>query len=381
MKKSILSIAFLFACITLFGQAKLVKSATKNLTKGNLPKAVEEIEGAILNDETKMIPNTWLVRARVYTAVAGNPLIKSRYENPEDIALASYAKAYELDPTPKTEMIINLEIPKLNDAFSNLGIEKFQEKDYAKATDAFEKSFEISQRLGVLDTGTLFNIALSAAYAGDVEKSKIKYELLVEYGYSQPSIYAGLADVYQKLGKNEEASAVMDKGVAKHPEDYNVYVAAATTNLLLGKNEKAEKILQDAIAKWPESKLLYYATGVAYDNIKNVKAAEAAYLKALELDPLYLDVLFNLGVVYFNEGGALKLAADNLPLSESVKYESEMAKANVYFEKAIPYFEKLIATDPSNLGALKSLKETYAHLRKMDKVKELNEKIEALENQ
>ncbi|MDE5703771.1 MAG: hypothetical protein K2H70_02990, partial [Bacteroidales bacterium] len=103
MKKIVAAVAVLALSLGMagnaFAQKKAVKAAVKNVSGGKLDLAVENIEGAILNPETMSLSNTWMVRGDVYRAVAANPFYARNYENPADLALASYQKAIELDPS------------------------------------------------------------------------------------------------------------------------------------------------------------------------------------------------------------------------------------------------------------------------------------------
>ncbi|MEG1762535.1 MAG: tetratricopeptide repeat protein [Bacteroidales bacterium] len=380
MKKNLIIIVCSLAVSfgSAFAQTKLVKSATRDLANQKLDKAVVSIEAATVNPETALKADTWIVRARVYTAVAAHPMFKSKFENPEEKALESFNKALSLDSTPKMQTLIGLELPRLGEVYYNIGVEGFSAGNFALATTGFEKAFELYQRSGEIDSGAIFNIALCAAKAGQFEKAAKNYKILVDGNYSQSNIYAGLADVYGKMKKPQEASAIMDIASARYPMDSTIYIAAATTNLLLGVNDKAEKILKTAVEKWPTSDLLFFAMGVAYENNNRPEDAEKSYLKALELNSTYFDAIFNLGAFYVNSGIKIKAAAENLPLSESEKYESEMKRANEILQKAVPYLEKVIENQPNNVSAMTTLKDIYVHLRQMDKAQELNAKIDTL---
>lgn len=380
MKKNliILICALGVSCGSMFAQSKLVKSATRDLASQKLDKAVVSIEEAAVNPETAPLADTWIVRGRIYTAVANHPLFKNKFENPELKALESFDKAISIDSSQKNLTLISLEYPKLGEVYYNIGVEAFSAGDFALATEGFENAFDLYKRTGLIDSGAVFNIALCAAKAGLFEKAEKNYQFLVEANYPQSNIYAGLADVYSKMQKPEAASAVMDIALERYPSDSTIYIAAATTNLLLGINDKAEKILKEAVEKWPTSDLLFFAMGVAYENNGRSLDAENAYLKALEINPTYFDAIFNLGAFYVNSGIKIKTEAENLPLSEGEKYDAETKRANETLEKAVPYLLKVIENQPENVAAMTTLKDIYVHLRKMDKAQELNAKIDAL---
>ncbi|MEG1717716.1 MAG: tetratricopeptide repeat protein, partial [Bacteroidales bacterium] len=285
-----------------FSQSKLVKTATKNLSSQSLDKAVEAINEAIKDPESMYSANTWIVRGRVYMGVAANAFFARNYVNAEDSAYASFLKALELDLSDKNQILVSLEWPKLALAYYNKGADKFQEKKYNEATSAFEKSAVLSEKNGALDTSAIFNIALSAANDDQLEKAAEKYQFLVDCKYPMMGIYTGLGDVYFRLDKKKEAEQIAALLVERFGEDSIAYTSAAAINLRLGNNEKAEKILSEALAKWATTPSLYLYIGIAYENGNQENKAEAAYKKALELNPEYKEAVYNLGAFYVNKG-------------------------------------------------------------------------------
>ncbi|MDZ7774164.1 MAG: tetratricopeptide repeat protein [Bacteroidales bacterium] len=78
------------------------------------------------------------------------------------------------------------------------------------------------------------------------------------------------------------------------------------------------------------------------DSIKKMMMEEAvnAYQKALELKPDYFKPAFNLGAIYVNRAAELQSMANNLPLSETEKYEKMKKRADSMLQKAMPMLEE-----------------------------------------
>lgn len=103
--------------------------------------------------------------------------------------------------------------------------------------------------------------------------------------------------------------------------------------------------------------------------------AESSYKKAIELDPQYFDPIYNLGALYVNSAAILIEEANKLPLSEEKKYDELILKANGFLDKSLPNLERAIELQPDDLNTMVSLKEIYTRLDKMDKLKEINQRI------
>lgn len=382
MKKIVTAVAVIALSFgmtgNVFAQKKAVNAALKSINSGKLETGIENIEAAIQNPETMSLSNTWIVRGDLYTAVAMNPFFAGRYADAADLALASYQKALELDPSEKTHTLLALKLPNLAGAFYDLGTTAFSAGEFGAATVDFEKSLAVTQMMGEADSASMFNIALCAANDNQLEKAAEYYGVLVAGAYPMMGIYNGLADVYARMDRKAEVAPLMDLLVERFADDSTAYVTAVGILLGLGDNEHSEIILNKAIEKWPSDPFLYLAMGVAYENSKQGDKAEEAYKKALELNPDYAEAIYNLGAFYVNQGIDIQNQARNLPLDATAEYDALSAKANALFEQSIPYLEKIVDAQPNNVDALNTLRGIYIQLNQMDKASDIKARVDAL---
>ena len=70
--------------------------------------------------------------------------------------------------------------------------------------------------------------------------------------------------------------------------------------------------------------------------------------------------------------------AKNLPLDAEAEFKTLKAQADKYLEAAIPYLEKAAELQPNDISTLNSLKQIYIRQQKTDKIKAVNEKINAV---
>ena len=69
----------------------------------------------------------------------------------------------------------------------------------------------------------------------------------------------------------------------------------------------------------------------------------------------------------------------NLPLDAEAEFKTLKVEADKYLEAAIPYLEKACELQPTDVLTLNSLKQIYIRQQKTDKIKAINDKINALQ--
>ncbi|MDR2906913.1 MAG: tetratricopeptide repeat protein [Bacteroidales bacterium] len=380
MKKITLLWAIMCMSAMVFAQTKNLKSADRSLKNGKLDKAVESIKLAMAEPENQAEPNAWFSQAKIYTAVTATdkPEYKDLEKNSANLAMESFQKAFELDPSGKIKILGSLEVGKLVNATYDLGATLYAEQKFLDAATAFKLTVAANTLIDVIDTNAIFNTALCADAGQDKKTAKEYYTKLVELKANQPNAYISLAGMVRDEGDKAEAQRLADMAVEMFPGNYNVAINASGIHLTTENSARAQQILNHLTETQDTNQLVFFALGVAYDQMKNPVEAEKAYLRAIELKPDYFDAIFNLGAFYVNQGIEIKKEADGLPLSETAKYEAMVAQSNEMFKKAIPMLEKALNDKPNDIPVMSTLKDLYVHLQMMDKAKEISDQIEEL---
>ncbi len=390
MKKSILLIALLISFSGVYAQKSKVNNAESLLKTQKLDEALDAINEAIdPNNEKseKSIPwiKTWEVRGDIYCEIfkSDNESFKSLAENPLDIALESYKKAIELDGkggSNTTKIKLTLMLADL----SNQAIEAYNAENYGTALGAFEDILEIEalplmqEAEAIVDTVIIFNAGLAAYNLGDYDTAIKYYNEAAQYDYNGSQMYESIADCY--TGKQDTLSAInkLKEGYSKYPEGSNILVSLINLYLMSDQADEAMKYLDLAIEQEPSNATYYFVKGTLYDNIGELDNAISLYEKAVEIDSELHGAYYNMGVIYYNKGVAQVAAANDVPTDEPERYEEEKDKADVEFQKAIPYLEKAAELDPSDLYTLESLRSLYLRLGITEKYDEVNKKLEQL---
>jgi len=190
----------------------------------------------------------------------------------------------------------------------------------------------------------------------------------------EPDLYETLASLLLNA-KKTEALAVIEKGLAKFPNNAKLKEAQTTAYLQSGNTDKFVSGLKEQLAKNPNDATNWYNLGVMQaKNPATVNDALEAFKKAVELKPDFSDAYQNL--VYTTIGDDAKIVGEINALRKDKPDEaSKMIDARrERFAKALPYAEGWYKANPKSLDAVSALKEIYVVTKNMDKVKEMKAK-------
>ncbi|MET7036841.1 hypothetical protein [Elizabethkingia miricola] len=176
--------------------------------------------------------------------------------------------------------------------------------------------------------------------------------------------------------KNTEAVALIEKGLAKFPNNAKMNDLKLSAYSRTGDSSKLEQTIKEAVAKNPGDKLNWSNLGVIQsNNPATVADAEASFKKALEIDPNYVPALQGLVFNLYLNGKADAKIVDAYNVARKAGKIDEankiIAERKVRFSKALPYLEKLNTLTPNEADVVDTLKTVYNSLGKQDKAKEL----------
>jgi tetratricopeptide (TPR) repeat protein len=114
----------------------------------------------------------------------------------------------------------------------------------------------------------------------------------------------------------------------------------------------------------PDNPDLHYNIGVINMEQENYEDARAAYRKALDINPGYVNAALNLSTTYVNEGNALIDEMNSLGNSKAdiAKYEELKQKKDSLFKQGVAILENALKANPDNQGILTQLKNIYGAL-------------------
>ena len=388
MKKTVFMLALVFLAGMSFAQMKKDRTSAYNYwQKGELAKAKEYIDKAMEYPEAATDAKVWVYKANIYLELNVKPEFQVLAKDALLISYEAFLKAKELDTKNEFQILILPRMQVLEGQFFYEGRKFFEAEKTDEAISCFEKAVKIGKDYNIIDTISIYATALCYEKKGDKAKAISTYNQLVELKMNEPRIYYSLSMLYKDEGDIEQATKVLEKGLAQYPDDKDLIIAQANIYISTKKHDKALQSLFIARDKEPGNVSIHYAIGVTYDLLKNdstlsqadrdkyFEEAVKAYSETIKMDSNFFDALFNLGAVFYNRGGDIINIANKLPLSETKKYDELMADGNINLKKALPYLESASRLQPNDKNTLVSLKEIYTRLNMMEKLNAINERL------
>lgn len=411
---------FIAFCASASAQRMNIQNALNALRNNEYDKAIEYIEMAGQNPSTSDDPKTWVTMGDIYLKIQADPneTDKEAYKK----AAEAYLKAAELRSSyERAKVTQNLMSFAYN--YYNEAVKLYNDKQLNEAYEAARKTVEIHQ----LEEGKRFSnpgfdtvasqarvlMAYSAYNNGDFEQAiPILKELVNDPINQSANFYILLASSYAKQNQENQFLATIEEGLKKYPDNMNL--RNEELNYYIRSNRLTELIdkLKLAMEANPSNAEYPYNLGKVYLEMafpnSGTDGAEAAekpaqfdeyisqaktyYQQALALDPENPGYLYEAGVLYYNQASEIDGEMAKLGISEADnrKYNELAKERNALFEKAEPYFTKVVAIIEPKLAeatnddkfvmesALQALRQMYVRLDKMDKANEMKTKLDQI---
>jgi tetratricopeptide (TPR) repeat protein len=371
-----------------YAQPSNVVSAWNYLKSGELDKAKNMIDPAILHEKTKTWSKTWYYRGLIYYSMYGNKDYGKLDPNPLQVAYESFKKSIEIEPKGDYADDIKLQMKKLTIQFFNAGLGEFSKKNYDNALNYFADVLSIDPT----DTVAILNSAITATRAGKLDKAIEFYNTLIKMKYNDSKVFGTLANIYIQQKDTAKYFEVIEQGRKQYPDSLDLLKLEINYFLITKKSDQAIDRINIALQKSPKDNILWFALGNIYDKLAsenyeagktteqeaNFAKAESAYKKAIEIKPDYFDAYFDLGAMYFNLAAAMIKKANDIDASNIKAYNDAKEKFDGKLKQAQPYLEKALELQPKDEGTLSSLKQLYAHLGLMDKSNEMKKRMDEL---
>lgn len=263
----------------------------------------------------------------------------------------------------------------------NRGVSLFQRGN--KATDEDSSKMYFDMAIDAYDKAIMLepdsaetyrNLAFVYLTTGKTEESVEPLKKLVEIEQAEEG-YQYLGEVYYTLGTNimndfkfnantqdsvkamdyyDKAIVTLEEGLKKYPENSEMQVARTSAYIGAGRIAEAIAASKLLVEKEPDNKIYHYNYGVLLLNSEKYPEAEAQLLEALKIDPEYENAIYNLGVTYVKWGTAMNKEAElQGVISEDYKKK---------YEAALPYLEKVVEKDQTNVAIWELLGKVYSVL-------------------
>jgi len=346
--------------------------------KEAIQEAKENIDAAVKHEKTMNDAKTWLYRGAIYYNLATLPVVIDKNNKLDreaaNTAYESLMKAKELDVKKNLTDDINVYLQDLYNLYFTEGANNFNDKDYGLAKKNLERAFNIMQDRGVFDTIAAFYTGLVGFMDNDPETTVEYMKKCDEVNFNDPRVYIYWSRALKAEKDTVAALNIVEKGREKYPEELSILLEEAQIYLEKGEKDKLKSSLLKAIAKDSTNANLYFLLGKTYDDEGDKVNAEKYYEEAIKVNPEFFEAYYNIGAIYNNKASEIMKEANDLPLSETDKYNKLIKEANENLSKAVPWLEKALELNPDDTFTRHALKEAYTRLKQYDKAKALDDK-------
>jgi tetratricopeptide (TPR) repeat protein len=338
-------------------------STLRNSLRLNNPESTRQEEHRGVQYKVLTYPGVDIYATPGDTVIFWN-VTRELYKDPIGESLAAYRKAIELDPKMenrvKSNMTLALDQYRQNADFA------YRQNDLLRAADYFAKIYNNSlPPVFAPDTLAAFNAATLYVNQEDYDNA-IKYYLeCKKLGYEEDGeLYFNLYYCYNAQDDKDKAAAILEEGVQKYPENSKLLESLIIVYTASGKDPgDIIKLTEAAIANDPNNATNYNTMGLIYKNLGDNEKAEAALLKAAEMDPNNASAALNLADLYLNLAEKARVEWNEIPYNEKARQDAKLAERNDYYRKALPLLEKVQTLVPDLPPVVERLRYIYFNFR------------------
>lgn len=262
------------------------------------------------------------------------------------------------------------------------GANLFDKKDYKGAFDAFNIYLEtpdlkiMNNELQKDSTYSMIQYYTAAAASNiDNHAASIKiFKDLATKDYQTKNVYQLLANEYLTQKDTVNYLNTLKEGFEKFRDEPWFLQNIINHYIYSDQIDEAAKYLDDAIKQAPDVAQYYSVKGNIEDRLGHSDAAQAAFQKALELDPTSASAYGGIGRLIFNQG--VQVLNDATTIKDNKLYQKEKEKADEIFKKSMPYLQKAVELNPKDYDYKFALKQLYYRLNMQKEYDEISKELE-----
>ncbi|MEZ7496752.1 tetratricopeptide repeat protein [Leeuwenhoekiella aequorea] len=421
MKTKSLVIAALSVTALTFAQKKEIKSAEKTVESGSFVQAqteINDLEGMMSQMDEKEKEYYYFIKGRAFLGGEDN-------KKSEDLlkAMEAFSKVNEFNGGSKYGQEATQYKQQAMNAVISSAVDDQNAEKYSDAATKLYKLYTLTPK----DTSYLYFAASNAVNAQDFPTALDYYSQLKSLGYTgvetkftaknkdngqvesfnskqqrdlfvksgthedpqtevtesrAGEIAKNIALIYVQEGENDKAISAIDDALAENPDDDALLRSAADVYLKMDMTAEYEAAMNKVIAKDPNNPGLYFNLGVGAAKADDMEKAMGYYEKALEIDPDYSAANLNIAALMLGKDKDIIEQMNTLGNSkaDNAKYNELKKQRLALYGEAVPYLEKAIAGEESNIEAVRTLYNIHVQLGNTTEADKYKAKLDALES-
>jgi tetratricopeptide (TPR) repeat protein len=395
MKKLILSLALVGIATTLaFGQKKVVKSAERNMKRGNLEEAYSDIKQALEDPDTGQESNTFLVKGKIETKIfeadSSNTMENLTYGTS---AKESFMKTFEMegrDSTTKvTKDLFKEVLPDMPDNFQGEGVYRLKNASFNKAIERYEEDdmemafefFALAADLDPSDTSIVFNAGYTGNMVGESERAKGYFTKLLDIEeYNKLNAYYFLIQIASAEDNDpQEAYRLVSEARKVYTDDKGLAEFEIQLLLQLDKMDEAMTSIESALKNDPDNTAIRLRYGYLKEKSGDIDGALEEYARTVKADSEFFEGNYYAGALYLEKAKTIIMEVNDLTDEEwEEKSPGMVEEADNLYVEALPYFTKALELKPDNTDIMEILYQIHSRLRNESKVEEYDKKLAEL---
>ena len=313
--------------------------------------------------------------------------IKSIKENLAETAIASYAKAYEMDPKQESKIAAGVQtlanaLAQQGDALNSMG-------RMLDAAYAFELAYRAQSVVpsgnanpnNLFNAGMLLTIDASTKSGAEAQEAFAKAGAILNealangYKDADGNIYYYLFHCYygQKEANREEylakAKESLLTGIKLFPKNLTILdglMQFYTAEEGVGDPAELVEMVDASLKEDPTNYDLWFGRGRVFNALKQYDECIKSFEKCVELRPNDFEPNFYVAYFIIEKANSLVNTLNSTPNMSYQLYEEENAKINLVYAEAVPWLEKAHAINPTDVGTIEFLNSICFRLRDMD---------------
>ena len=386
MKKVMILLAIVLTANVMMAQKKDRTDAYMYNKNKQYDRAVTAIEKCVNHEQfLGMKPaeqaKAWHYRGEIYYNVYMSPEFRETVPNALELAVESYGNCVATDEGyyNDNKQDIFSHISEISRQFGQAGVDAWNNKDFATASDKFYSAYQVMAGIGAVDIDDLSNAAQAALNGKQYDKAIEYLNELQSKGQDDVNIYKNLAAAYNGAGNTDKAFEMITTGLEKFPGDASMIIEKVNIYLKQGKGAEAVNDLLELNTLDPNNASILFILGTIYgdennEGVYDTDKAIGYYKQALAANPNYSDAAYNLGGLYITMSNKVKAEANEITgvsKAELERYDSLIEQAQELLREGLPYVQQAYETQHDD--AIKQvLKTIYIQLNMTEEAKALD---------
>jgi tetratricopeptide (TPR) repeat protein len=306
-------------------------------------------------------------------------------QQPELTSAKLYLSQSNWDKTIEQAQLAIKANPQNAESYFVLGQAYGNKQMYREMNDAFTNSLKYSTKFASeIDKHrnnywvNIFNNGVSYIKQDKLNEAVDEFKLSIEILPEKINSYKNLAFVYTQLDNDDAAIETYKTAIEVAPTDTEVKNFLGILYYQTKQYENAIAILGEVINKSDPSTKVYIEAlqhiAFCYDLLGQSEKAIEAYNNAIENAPDNMDLIFNLGRLFFIKEDYEQAITHFKKLLENNPddFDANLNTANAYlsmekFDESIPYYQKAVEIKPDNVNAWNNLGVAYVRAGQQEK--------------